>query len=341
MKPETGLIIGKFLPPHLGHQYLVDFARAYVKHLTVLVCTLAAEPIPGELRFNWMREMFPDVDIRHHIDENPQEPHEHPDFWRIWRDSIMRHCPAADVLFASEKYGIPLAKVLNARFVPVDIGRSLVPVSGTRVRERPLENWRYLPPVVRSHFVKRVCVFGPESAGKTTLARDLALHFDTVYVHEYARHLLELKPTLCEASDIPLIARGQIAAEEALARQANRVLICDTDILTTVMWSEILFGGCPDWIREEAERRMYDLYIVLEPDCPWIDDKVRYQPDQAERLAFRDRCVRELETRGRPYILVGGSWEDRFEAARHAVSRLLDESDTPVSPLESISGGAS
>jgi cytidyltransferase-like protein len=77
----TGLIIGKFLPPHTGHQYLIDFARNWVDRLTVLVCSLAAEPIPGAMRHAWMREMFPAVNVVHVEDENPQEPHEHPDFW--------------------------------------------------------------------------------------------------------------------------------------------------------------------------------------------------------------------------------------------------------------------
>ncbi|MFZ2957237.1 MAG: AAA family ATPase [Candidatus Ozemobacteraceae bacterium] len=323
MRSEKGLIIGKFLPPHLGHQYLVDFAKNYVNKLTVLVCTLAAEPIPGDLRFRWMREMFPDVDVRHNTDENPQEPHEHPDFWRIWHDSIRKHFSAGDILFASETYGVQLARTLGMRFVPVDIARDLVPISGTMIRECPIKYWDYIPPVVQSYFLKRVCVFGPESTGKTTLARDLSRHFKTNFVHEYARPLLEAKPTPCDFADIDLIARGQIAAEEALSRQANRVLFCDTDLLTTVMWSEILFQQCPDWIREEADRRTYDLYLLLEPDRPWVDDPARYQPDLTERRAFRDRCIRELEARGRSYVLVGGSWEERFDIARKAVEKVV------------------
>ena len=81
----TGMVLGKFHPPTLGHRYLVDFARHYVRDLTVVVGTLRREEIPGELRFRWMREMFPDVRVVHLTDENPQYPAEHPDFWDIWR----------------------------------------------------------------------------------------------------------------------------------------------------------------------------------------------------------------------------------------------------------------
>jgi cytidyltransferase-like protein len=91
--PTTGFLLGKFLPPHRGHQYLIEFARNYVDRLTVLVCTIQQEPIPGPLRYQWMCEAFPGVDLVHHTDELPQAPEEHPQFWDIWRASIRRHVP--------------------------------------------------------------------------------------------------------------------------------------------------------------------------------------------------------------------------------------------------------
>jgi len=325
-RPATGMTLGKFMPPHLGHQYLVDFGRNCVDRLTVLVCSIQAEPIPGELRHRWMREMFPDVNVVHVTDENPQEPSEHPDFWRIWHDSIRRVLPTGpDVVFSSEQYGFKLAEVLGARHIPVDCQRSLVPVSGSAVRQKPMENWRFIPPCVRPHFVKRVCIFGPESTGKSTLARDLATHYQTVCAEEYARGLLDHKAGRCDPEDIPLIARGQVASEDALARQANRLLFCDTDVLTTTIWSDVLFGGCPQWIKDLAEERRYDLYLLTDVDVPWVDDAQRYLPHA--RQEFMDRCVRELESRGRRYVRIGGSWTERFEKACRAVAGMLGEDD--------------
>jgi NadR type nicotinamide-nucleotide adenylyltransferase len=136
------MVLGKFMPPHLGHVFLVEFAREYVKDLTVVVGTLKAEPIPGELRYGWMRELFPDVRVVHLTDENPQYPHEHPRFWDIWRDSLQRVLPVKpDYVFASEEYGAKLAEVLGAEFVPVDIARGAVPVSGTAIRNDPWTHW--------------------------------------------------------------------------------------------------------------------------------------------------------------------------------------------------------
>jgi NadR type nicotinamide-nucleotide adenylyltransferase len=315
------MILGKFLPPHAGHQYLVDFARHFCERLTVLVCSLAREPIPGELRYAWMRELFPQVRTVRVSDELPQEPGEHPRFWEIWRETIHRAVPERiDYVFASECYGERLAAELGATYVPVDLGRSAVRVSGTAIRAAPLEHWEHIPACVRPYFVKRVCLSGPESTGKSTLARDLAAHFRTVHVPEFARGWLDQRQGVCTPADIPLIARGQVAAEDALARQANRVLFCDTDLLLTTIWSEVLFGDCPPELREAADRRTYDLYLLLDVDVPWVDDAQRYLPDR--RQEFFDRCRQALESRSRPHVTIRGSWPERFEQACRAVRRL-------------------
>jgi HTH-type transcriptional regulator, transcriptional repressor of NAD biosynthesis genes len=319
---RSGLVLGKFMPPHLGHAYLVDFAQNYVERVTVVVGTLEREPIPGDLRYAWMKELFPRANVVHLAEELPQEPSEHPDFWALWQASLKRvHPEPLDFVFASEPYGFKLAEVLGAEFVPVDIARSLVPVTGSAVREDPLGHWRYIPPCVRPYFVKRVCLFGPESTGKSILAKRLAEHYETVYAEEYARPLLALKDNACGYGDIERIGRGQWASEEALARQANRVLISDTDMLTTSIWSEALFGKCPSWLKEEAARRRYDLTLLCDIDSPWHDDGTRFFPD--DREGFMRRCLKALGDGGRHYVKIGGTWDERFEGACEAIDALL------------------
>lgn len=320
------MILGKFLPPHRGHQFLVDFAQHYVRDLTVLVCSLAREPIPGELRYRWMREMFPQDNVRivHVTEDLPQEPSEHPDFWRIWRRVVTDNVTEPiDYVFASEEYGWRLAEVLSAEFVPVDLARELVPVSGTMIRGDPMRHWGMLPECVRPYFVNRVALVGPESTGKSTLAADLAAHFQTAYVWEYARPLLDHKRGRCDPKDIERIALGQLATEDAMCRQANRVLFCDTNVLLTTIWSEVLFGACPQWVTDAARSRRYDLTLLLDVDVPWVDDEQRYFPDQARRVAFFERCRRTLEAQGSPYILIRGGWRERFEQAAQAVERII------------------
>ncbi len=324
-RKTKGLIIGKFLPPHRGHQYLIDFARHYVDELTVLVCSLRAEPIPGKLRYEWICEMFPDVHVVHHTVENPQEPHEHDDFWNIWKKSISELVPeGGDYLFASEEYGFKLGEVLGMQYIPVDHPRHLVPIAGSKIRENPMKYWEYIPPVVRPYYVKKVCIFGPESTGKSTLTKNLAEHFDTVYVSEYARGLLDFKDGKVEYNDIPFIAKGHIASEEALAKQANKIIFSDTDLITTTVWSDVLFGKCPEWITAEANKREYDLYLLTDIDVPWVKDNQRYLPN--DRKEFLERCIQELKSRGRKYVIVNGPWDERFRKACVEVEKLLNAS---------------
>ncbi len=316
-----GLVLGKFLPPHAGHVYLVEFARRWADDLSVVVGTLAAEPIAGALRHRWVSELFPDLRVVHLTDENPQHPHEHPDFWGVWRRSLERVLPAPpELVFASEAYGPKLAEVLGARFVPVDAPREALPVSGTAVREDPWGHWAFLPRPVRPYFLKRVSIFGPESTGKTTLARALARRFGTLAVPEYARAWLEARGGRVDPEDMEPISRGQVAAEEALAPEATRLLVCDTDPLATTIWSRALFGECPASVDERALGRRYDLTLLLDVDVPWVGDPVRYLP--GERRSFFERCEEALARAGRPYVIVRGDWRERFEQAERAVAAL-------------------
>ena len=321
-KYKTGMILGKFMPVHKGHQHLIEFALGKVEHLTVIVGSLASEPIPGRLRYEWVKELYPNVSVVHCTDENPQYPHEHPDFWAIWVQSIRRFLPEGpDAVITSEDYGEELARQLGAVHLPCDLSRSVVPVSATLIRDDPYTNWQFIPEPVRPYYAKRVVVYGPESTGKTTLAARLAAHYDTVWVPEFARSYLDAMGRWVEFSDIPLIARGQTSSEDALARQANRVLICDTDLITTCVYSRHYFQDCPREVREEADRRQYDLYLLLDIDVPWIEDWQR--PDPESRDEFFDRFKRELDSRGRRYVLISGSYEERFTASVQAIDELF------------------
>lgn len=321
-KFSTGMIVGKFMPPHRGHQHLIDYARRLTRRLTVLVCSLKSEPIPGHIRFEWMKELYPDLNIVHVTDENPSEPHEHPRFWEIWIDTIRRRVPSGpDAVFTSESYGDELARRLGARHVLVDSSRERVPVSATKIRANPFEHWQYMPDCVRPYFVKRVTIVGAESTGKTSLARNLAEHYKTVWVPEYAREYLDNKNAHCELSDITPIAKGQMQSESRLARRSNRVMFCDTDLMTTTVWSDHYFGQCPEWIKRAADGQNHDLYLLTDIDVPWVADPQRDRPRM--RDYFHDLFRRELESRQRRFAIINGSFDERFEKAIRAVDDLL------------------
>jgi HTH-type transcriptional repressor of NAD biosynthesis genes len=325
-KFSTGMILGKFMPPHRGHQHLIDCAREHARHITVLVCSLASEPIPGHMRFRWMKELYPDLNVIHVTDENPSEPHEHPEFWEIWTDTIRRNMPTPpDVVFTSEEYGDELARRLGARHLLVDLSRERVAISATKIRANPFEHWHHIPDCVRPYFVKRVGIVGAESTGKTTLARQLAGHYKTVWVPEHAREYLDAKNARCELSDIAHIARGQMESESRLARRANRVMFCDTDLMTTTVWSDHYFGQCPEWVRRAADGQNYDLCLLTDVDVPWVADPQRDRPHM--RDYFHDRFRRELESRRRRFAIINGSFDERLGKAIRAVDALFARRD--------------
>ncbi|RZK61542.1 MAG: ATPase [Hymenobacter sp.] len=169
----------------------------------------------------------------------------------------------------------------------------------------------------------RISLTGPESAGKSTLAAQLAVHYGTTFVPEYARAYLEAHGAAYTRPDLAAIARGQLAAEEAAATQAARLLFCDTDLLVLKIWAENAFGTCPAWVLAELARPRYALTLLLAPDLPWTPDPLREHPDPAQRWHFYNLYRAELVSRNWPFLAISGSPAERFSLAVAAVDALL------------------
>lgn len=319
--PRRGLVLGKFMPPHSGHLYLCDFARISCSDLTVLVCSLPDDPIPGAERLGWMRELVPEARVLWCNEIVPQAPEDDPEFWPIWRDLIARHVGPVDAVFASEAYGHRLAREVGASFIPCDPLRESVPVSATAIREQPAAHWRFVPAPVRPWFVKRVCVFGPESSGKTTLARALARAFDSVWVPEYGRTYTQNFGVDITPADLEAIRDGQLATRAAAARRSGPLLVEDTDPILTCVWSDMLLADRADWMNADLDPA--DLYLLTDVDIPWTDDGTRYFPDPADRQRFAALCRAELQRRDLPYVTIRGSPQERLETAIEEIGGRL------------------
>lgn len=317
------MVLGKFLPPHDGHVHLCRAAQRMCDELLVVVGSLQAEPIPGEQRVAWMRELVPGAQVVHHTTELPQLPEQHPEFWRLWRESLLGLVGRVDRVFSSDDYGMRLATELGAAWIPIDPQRETFAISGTAVRADPMACWDAIPRCVRAHYARRVSVFGPESTGKSTLAAALARAFGTIYVPEFARAYLMSRGAVVTRADMDVIGQGQIAVEDACAGDANRVLFCDTDPLATVVWCEVMYGDAPAWLRSAAMTRRYALTLLCDVDIAWEDDVVRYLPH--DRPEFFARCEAALRAAGRRYTIVRGKGAGRTDVAREAVARMLEE----------------
>ena len=334
-KPVNGFVLGKFMPPHKGHQYLCNFAANYVQNLTILVCSLREEPIAGELRFKWMKEMFPNCNVVYCNEQLPQWPHEDPNFWQIWNDVVIRYSNGIkpDVIFASEQYGQTLADNLNVKFVPCDISRTAINCSGTMIRENPGQYWNFIPDVVKPYFVKRICLAGVESTGKTTLAQQLTKELKTVMVPEYGRTYTEFFGVDVKACDICNIVKGHIASRDALARFSGPTMIEDTDAIMSAVWSDMLVGERDQWFSTFNDYA--DLYLLCDIDLPWVNDGTRYFPDDESRKKFHEKIEQELIDRKVNYVVVKGVGPARFINAKMAIlnfyrKNLLTKNDSMV-----------
>ncbi len=175
--------------------------------------------------------------------------------------------------------------------------------------------------------IVKVVLFGPESTGKTTLSQHLARHYNTVWVPEYARQYLQKKwnneRKTCEHDDLIPIAYGQIKLENKLVKKADRVLICDTDLLETKVYSEEYYGGYVEDILDKAAlENQYDLYLLTYIDTPWEADDLRDRPEQ--RLEMFKAFEKALIKYNRPYILLKGDVKTRMQLATHAIDKIIN-----------------
>lgn len=318
---KRGFVLGKFLPPHEGHLHLIKSAMEQVEELTILVCTIQKEPIPGTLRYQWVQELVKGAIIVHVTDEVPSYPHEHPDFWEIWTLLLKKNIhPETEIFFSSEEYGDEVAQRLNIKHILIDKERKAVPVSATAIRKAPFANWEFIPPVVRPYFVKRIVLTGPESTGKTTMAKLLADYFNTTNAEEYGREYFVTKKGKLVFDDILEIAEGQISLEDKAITSANKYLFCDTDLIVTKIWSEIYFNSYPEKLEEHIKTRKYDLFLLMDIDIPWVDDGTREFPHL--RNWHFNRLKTELELRGLNYIVISGDYNERLQKSINAINEL-------------------
>ena len=165
--------------------------------------------------------------------------------------------------------------------------------------------------------MNRIAITGPESTGKSRLARNLALCFQDVYVPEYAREYIAGLNRPYAREDILEIAKGQLRQESDLARKARRFLFCDTELIVTKIWSLHKYGHCDPFILENIKKHPYDLYLLCDIDLPWEPDVQREHPHL--RQFFFDWYKRELENYGFPYAVVSGESGERLQSAMNAL----------------------
>ena len=171
----------------------------------------------------------------------------------------------------------------------------------------------------------RIVLFGPESTGKSTLAAQLAKHFQTTWVPEYMRTYLEHKwktnKTAISKKDLLPIVKGQIITENEATLAAQRYLFCDTNILQLKVYCEYYYPeGYPAFVDEMATKGCYDYYFLTDIDVPWDADILRDRP--YDRTTLFRMFEATLVNNNLPYTLLSGNEETRFEKALKILNEL-------------------
>ena len=176
--------------------------------------------------------------------------------------------------------------------------------------------------------VKKIVVVGPESTGKSILCEQLAAHYNTVWVKEYAREYLLKNGRDYGFENLLDIAKGQLKEEESVIRNwgmhsHKSPVFIDTDMYVMKVWCEFVFEKCHHWILNRIVDRKYDLYLLCNVDLPWVKDELREYPDLETREKlyhyYKDLMVNQHVR----WVDISGGYEERLQKAIKAVDQMI------------------
>jgi len=173
--------------------------------------------------------------------------------------------------------------------------------------------------------IKKFVAIGPESTGKSTLCGQLAEHYQTAWVPEYAREYLETNGNAYTYDDLLTIAKGQINLEETIVnRQSSivnkRPIFIDTDMYVMKVWCEFVSNKCHNWILNRIAERKYDGYLLCNVDLPWVKDNLREYPDLKTREKLYHIYKDIMINQSMPWVDISGSYDERLQKAKDFVN---------------------
>ena len=212
------------------------------------------------------------------------------------------------------------------------IPRSNPNISSTEIRKNPYKHFDYLPNVVRQFYTKKICIIGTESCGKSTLVRNLAKYFNSAYVEEAGRYICDDAGGIDNMQPyhyFEILFKHKQLEKDAM-RNANKVLIIDTDALITLYYYQLGFENTPDFnpnFPQIAEcisaLNNYDLYIFLEPDVKWVQDGTRTYGDNEVRKANNQKLKQILQKNNIAYVSISGDYSERYEKSKELIKSLI------------------
>ena len=320
------------MPPTVGHAALIDFAVEYAFGIGasphIMLNTQPHEPFVnqrhGAIQEYVQKHVFDKVHI-HWYDKAIEQNPDAPGFWEMWKGILTsRGAEPGDVYVASEPYGGQIAELMDGKFMTFDPYREIFPVKATPVRKQLLWGWDSIIPEFQKYLTRNVTIFGAESTGKTTLARELAKVVNGRFFFEYARPYLENVKNEITVETMTDIWQGQAALQAASSLYAPKPFhIFDTDLFSTVgywqfpHWQDTI-GPCPEELIGDARMMRSDLYIMTASNIPFEEDPLRYGGDKREGSDEYWKNV--LDQYNIPYVYLDCDPKDRLAEATKIVT---------------------
>lgn len=169
----------------------------------------------------------------------------------------------------------------------------------------------------------KIAILGPESTGKSELAKKLADHFNTIWIPEFAREYIEKLDKPYTYEDVCSIAKTQIEQEIKYELDTTHEFIFfDTDLIITKVWFEYCYNHIPNFLIERMKSNYFDLYLLCAPDLPWVPDPVREHGE--DREYFFNLYLSDIEQTSKPYVIINNTGDKRFQNALKAIETFID-----------------
>jgi HTH-type transcriptional repressor of NAD biosynthesis genes len=336
METRVGLFVGKFLAFHKGHEYYIRlFANECDKLNLILSANTKKDRIPYDVRRKWLeadlKASMPLSEVRHKIKlhtmiEDDITPY--PEGIKEWCGEVENLLgEKIDVMFGNDDYVRECALEFGSMYFTPDQNRNVYNISSTKILDNGLKYYDYLTDVAKPYFNKKILILGPESTGKSTLAKKLNVYFNGKYIEEYGRtyeqttiDTFNIRCTQWDVKDYERIAEVQNEMINEAMECPNKLIFIDTDALITQVYCEMYIKQNSKILDEYVSKQNFDLIIYLDYDnTNWIADGIRTLENSRMEV---DKIIKnKLHELKREFIILknDNGYDERFNLAKNII----------------------